>query len=420
MKQHILWFIIFSLSVSPMLPAGNGGSGYSRYGIGDVRYTFSERAIGMANSGLAALSSTSIDQYNPAAWSGINRTRFSVGVQYEGFNTTDGANSAYLSGTGFGGFMLAIPVYTTSGIVFGTGITPYSSVNYNISSTSSYGSLLYNVKYAGEGGLSEGHLGLSYIPGNDFSLGAKFSYYFGTMRHNVSQSFSTSEYSNASETRSMEAHGIGATIGIIYSGLGKALNIDSSRTLSVGLVLSSSSSLKATEKHYYAFTSTSNQVTIRDTTVFPGTTLTLPLRLGFGAAYSTKEFLVASDLLYQQWSSFNGTGVVLGNFTNSSRFSIGGEIFPHHEGTASFFQRLAYRAGFFYDASYYNINGESINELGFTGGFGIPVVSDTRLNIGIGYSFRGTTNNGLQQDKIFRLSFSLNGSERWFLPSEDE
>lgn len=408
----------FFLSIS-LLYAGNGGSGYSRFGLGDIRFFSSERAAGMGGASLAVFSGNSIDRNNPATWSEISRTRFSLSAFYDGFRSDNGGSSVFLSGTGFGGMMIAIPIYTPSGIVFGMGITPYSTVNYN-TKIPSQDTLPYVVTYSGEGGLSEGLLGCSWSPRNDISLGMKFSYYFGTIRHNISQTFSVSDYSNAEEIRSLQLHGAGVSLGIVYSGFGALLKLDSTRQLSLGMNLSSGTTLNMNEEHYLTYTATNQQITTRDTINLGERHLSLPLRLGIGAAFRTPEFVIASDVLFQRWSSFTATGAIAGTFRDSYRLNVGAELFPRREGTASFLQHIAYRAGFFYDASYYKIYGNPINETGFTAGFGIPVISDTRLNISAEYGLRGLINQGLTKDKILRLSFTLSGSERWFIPSEEE
>ncbi len=400
--------------------AGNGGSGYSRYGIGDIRYSFSDISAGMGNANIAVFSTNNLNQFNPATWSTLSRTRYSIGFKYEGYNTTDDVHSVYLSGTRFDGVMIGIPIYTPSGIVFGMGFTPYSTINYNVSSTSSFDNLLYKVSQTGDGGISEGQIGASWIPTTDFSIGAKLSYYFGSMRHTTSQSFNSSDYSDAEETRSMISHGLGGTLGIIYTGLGRSLKLDSTRIISLGLVTSFGTNLTTREEQYYAYTSNSQSVITRDTTISDDSQLRLPLRLGIGASYRTPDFLVATDFLFQQWSHLQNFGAIAGEFRDSYRFSVGGELFARREGSATFFQRIAYRAGMFVDASYFKINGESINELGVTGGLGLPIIGETRLNVAAEYSFRGTTNLGLQKDKILRLSFTLSGSERWFIPAEEE
>src|SRR5271169_3974482 len=121
------WFIIIlTVFYSPKGWADDsGGSGYSRYGIGDLSYFLTNRAIGMGGAGLAVLTNNEIDQMNPAAWARITRTRFSVSTLYEGFSTSDNSHSSYLSQMDFNGLSIAIPVATGSGAVISAGFTPY-------------------------------------------------------------------------------------------------------------------------------------------------------------------------------------------------------------------------------------------------------------------------------------------------------
>src|SRR5439155_1874127 len=99
------------------------------------------------------------------------------------------------------------------------------------------------------------------------------------------------------------------------------------------------------------------------------------------------------------------------NIRDSYRFGTGVELVPKKDPAAPFTQRIAYRFGIFYNASYYQVKGEKINEAGLTGGFGIPLLSDTRLSISGEYSFRGTTDLQLQKDKILRISLTLDIGE---------
>ncbi len=420
MKRISILFLVLLIFTVSTAWAGKGGSSYSRYGIGDIRYSFSDISQGIGNSGLAIISASTISSLNPAGISDIYRTRFSLGFRYEGYKASDEANSVYLSGTRFDQFLLAIPLYTPSGIVFSTGITPYSTGNYDIKNTSQFGSLLYEARFTGEGGLSEGHIASSWTPTKDLSLGIKGSYYFGTIRHTVGQAFNNADYSDAQDIRSTQVRGIGGTLGIIYKGLGKALELDTTRSLTLGLILGTSARLRADEEHYLSYTASSSAAATRDTVTLERKWLTLPVRIGFGAAYQTNSFLLAGDLLYQHWNNFSSSGSLTGEFRDSYRMSVGSEIFPRRDASASGFQRWAYRFGLFYDASYYRVMGKSIDEFGGTIGFGIPVFGETRLNVAGEYSIRGTTDLGLQKDNIFRLILNFSVAERWFIPVEEE
>ena len=417
MKRTIILLLTFGFLGT--VHGGNGGSGYSRYGIGDIQYFVSSRADGMGGAGIALLSATSIDQINPAAWVGINHTRYAVGLLYQGYSTTDGQESGYFSGANFNGFMLALPVSPSRGIVFGAGIVPYSTINYSINYDTSGAGLAYRLGYKGEGGASDAQVGLSANISNTLFGGVKLHYYFGTLRHTITQDFTdNSLYTNAVELRSTNLSGLGLSFGAIYSGLNSLLRLDSTNSLTVGLVVSTASNVTTHEEHQFTFATPS--LTTHDTETVGDGTLRIPFSAVGGISYITRKFLAASDLSFQQWSKFDAGGSILPANRDSYRWSVGGEWLPSREASSTFSERLAYRLGFFYSATYYRVNDHAINEIGVTGGMGLPIFFGTRLDIGVQYSSRGTVNQGLQKDNILRVSFTLSGDELWFVRPPEE
>jgi hypothetical protein len=417
MKKTVFFLLLCGVVTASR--AGNGGSGYSRYGIGDLQYFVSDRAYSMGGAGVAVLSTSSIDRFNPADWVNITRTSFSVGALYEGYSTTDGVNSGYFSSANFNGIMIAFPLLPSHGVVLGAGLMPYSTVNYSTAFDTSQAGLAYRLGYHGEGGTSEAQVGISANASADLHLGAKFNYYFGTLRHTITQDFTdNSTYTNAEDLRSVELKGIGFSLGAVYSGLGSLLKIDSTKSLTLGIVASTASSLSSTEEHDFTYTTTA--LTSYDTATINVGNLRIPFSITGGISYMTNRFLLASDLSFQQWSRFEATGLIAMTNRNSYRFSIGGELHPPSDASGMPTGRTVYRLGFFYNSTYYLIANEPINETGVTGGMGIPIFFGTRLEIGVQYSFRGTTAQQLQKDKILRISFTLSGDELWFVQPPEE
>lgn len=374
--------------------------------------------MGMGGAGIAILSSNFIDRLNPAAWGRVNRTRFSIGTLYEGFSATDDISSAYLSKTHFNGFSLALPLSVEHGFVFSTGFTPYSSVNYNIVTPTTQGSLNYTLQYLGEGGLSLAHIGFSGKLSSDLFLGTKFNYYFGTIRHTISQKFTSTDYTTAESFSSAQLKGIGFTFGAVYTGLKSIFNIGETNALNIGVILSTTSYLTTQDERIHIYNL--NTVTSRDTFSLPEGTTRLPFSFGAGLSYLSDRMILAGDLFYQHWDQFTVDGTHPAELRDSYRFGAGAEILPKRELTAPFTQRVTYRFGVYYNTSYYQIKGEPINEIGITGGLGIPVVGDAQLGISAEYGFRGTTAFGLQKDKILRISMTLSISELWFVRPEEE
>lgn len=416
---HYVGLIVSLLLHSSVTALGSsGGSGYSRYGLGDIRYFSTSRAMAMGGASIAVLSTHSIDRNNPAGWTKILNTRFSAGALYEGYSTTDGINSTFLSGMIFNGFMFAIPVDNEKGITIAGGFTPLSRINYNIVSPVSLGQYEYTLRYRGDGGLSQAHLGISANPHQNIHIGTKILYYLGRVQHNVEQKFASSQYTTSEVSRTTQLRGVGFTFGTIYSGLRDLFSLHSTSALNIGAVLTTTSYLNTTNERLFNYTVGST--IIRDTTILPDGTLRLPFAIGVGLSFLSDRILLAGDLYYQNWSRYTVNGFEDSNIRNSYRVSAGGELLPRRDASSTLLQRTAYRLGLFYHATYYKILNEPINELGLTGGIGLPLFGDTQLNIGVEYAFRGTTNQQLQKDKILRISFTLSGAELWFVRPQEE
>ena len=81
---------------------------------------------------------------------------------------------------------------------------------------------------------------------------------------------------------------------------------------------------------------------------------------------------------------------------------------------------MTVRAGIYYDATYYQIKGTAINERGISLGYGFPVFNQSRLDLAVLVGMRGTTDERLQKDWIFRLGATLNVGELWFVKPPEE
>ncbi len=417
--RYLIFLICTScLSVpAAALADNNGGSGYSRYGLGDIQYFQSSIAAGMGGTGLAVLPLDEINRINPAAWVRINRTRFSVGVIYEGYSTSDASHSTWLSGMNFNGLAFAFPMVPRSGVVLSFGLTPYSRINYNVKTTDSAGTLGYNLQYIGNGGLSLAYFGLSASPTTTLHVGAKFNYIFGTSNYITRQTF-TGNYTNVDFTRSVDLRGAGFTLGAAYTGLRTLLNMPQTNALTVGAFFSSAVNLTTETNRRYVFSTST--LTSHDTLTTPGGTTHIPIAAGAGISYGTERYLLAADYMFQQWSDLTIDDASVPEIRNSYRISAGAELLPTRDPGASSLQKWRYRLGVFYNSSYYRLRDEPINEIGVGGGFGIPIIGDMKLNIGAEYSMRGTTDKQLLKDRILRMTFTLSGGELWFVRPPEE
>jgi hypothetical protein len=413
---NVLLFLVVLLgSFCETSLAANGGSAYSRFGIGDLRFFAGGRSAGMGGTSLALMGSGWLNRLNPAGLSSLSSTRLSGTFLYEGFKTTDGNQSSFLSTGSFGGAMVAFPISPQDGIALSAGFNPYSSVNYKIQIEQPFGGGTSKQNYFGEGGLSTALVGLSYTPTDSLHLGVSLNYLFGQIRSGATVGFGSRDFSDVTYHRKTRADGFGATFGLIYNGLGRLVGSDRAGDFSVGAVFSTGTSLNATQENINSSPIGDDTLTSREGKI------QIPVSGGVGIAWLLKEkVLLGADFLYQHWGDYQSFGVHPTEIRNSGRFSLGLEIQPSHGAGLSYWQRVAYRFGIYYLSSYYQVASTPINEVAFTAGLGLPISYDTSMDLAFEYGRRGTTDHQLLRDNILRFSITLNAGERWFVPSEED
>jgi hypothetical protein len=396
--------------------AGSGGSAYSIFGIGDIRYMSGMRNAGMGGAGLGLSSASSISTISPAAWSRIDRVRLEAGVLYEGFHSSDGHTSIYRAAGTFQGSLLAIPISPRDGIVFAGGFVPYSAVNYNTFDSGRLEGIDYLLNYKGTGGLGRGFAGLSYAPLPWLSMGTAVAYYFGSAEKSFTLFASEATgrgVSGGTTTDVITAHGTGVIASVLIESFGQIS--EALRPLSLGLTAGSRTWLKTASQTRYKFTSETDS-----TAEVPGT-LVLPLSFGAGVGYQvTDRFSVAADIFAQLWEEAEVNGAPPADIRDATRIAVGGELAGSREPAARWFERISYRLGSSYTATYYSPDGNPVNEWGVTGGASIPFAGDALLNLGVEYAHRSVPDQSLITDNIIRVLLSINIGEGWFNRPDDE
>jgi hypothetical protein len=389
-----------------------GGSSYSRYGFGDILRYGDSRIYAMGGTGIALVDDGSINLLNPAGMSRISFTRFSAGFEYNGFSSKDSSGSSFYSTGGLQGLAFAFPISRENGIVMSIEATPYSKVNYAISSSNFdtlSGSIQHQTFY-GSGGLSYLGLGLSGSPLNTLHIGGRLNYMYGRTRQYQTSSFDSSYYTSTTFDRTIYYSGFTFTLGAIYEGIDQLLGLPSLHNLSLGLTLGTASSLDANAERIYSE---------GDTTNYNGTA-NIPLSVGLGLSYlHQNRYRFLGDFVFENWGNLKPFALDPVTLRNSYRTSIGFEAIPE-KGADTYWKRIFYRAGLAYNSTYYQINGVGINEVLMSGGVGLPMGPESWLNIGLQVGLRGTTDNNLQKDIIVRLSVAVSASELWFLKFDEE
>ncbi|MCB0442514.1 MAG: outer membrane protein transport protein [Flavobacterium sp.] len=415
-KKILIGFCLFFSAVT--WSQEGTASPYSFYGIGDVKFkgAVENRSMG----GVSVFNdSIHVNLQNPASFSHLKFTTFTVGANYNNVNLKTNSQSENATRTTIDYLVVAVPLSKKFGAALG--LLPYSSVGYKIENVNEDRTQISS-RYFGEGGVNKFFGGLGYKFNENLSFGADLSYNFGNISTNSIEYIPEIQYGTR-ELNSSRVNGFSYNVGLMYnrkvtkkmtlfgslSYSGKSnLTVDNERNINTVLVTNNFSIIP--QEDGITQTSTSN--------------LKLPSKFVFGAGIGeVRKWMVGTEISLQQSSNFGNRFNDIDNvaYENSTKFSLGGYFIPKYNSFNRYLERITYRAGFNYENTGLIINNESINNYGITFGLGLPLGgSFSNINIGFEYGKRGTTNAGLVEENYANVFISLSLSDRWFVKRKYE
>jgi hypothetical protein len=413
MKNKIL-ILFAALTFSAQLFA-NGGSVYSRFGIGDLYHSNNAMQISLGGLGTSIINKLYVNTNNPASIYQINNTKFGVSLNSNISYLNDGISNATYSNVKFSGFHIAFPIKESLGIGFIVGMKPYSSVDYEIVQSGNLPNVnSSNEDYKGSGGISKVFLGVSTLLPFDLALGLTFDYYTGNIQYSSTTFYADSSgFYDSYFINEFKYKGLGATIGLESPDLAKVFKMDGISNFRLGLTYEMSGSI-----------STDSAIVVR-TTIGESTfnsskfDTKIPFKFGAGLNFTiNNKYLLVLDYLYQPWSKFEQNQLNSSYLRDLTRYSFGVEYGDQLKRFASFWELIKYRCGLSYEQTQYQINGEGINQLGIHAGIAFPLGLENSIDIGLMYGVRGTNDFNLLKENIIQASFSINLGEFWFIRRE--
>jgi len=117
MKSKIILILSFGiLSLINCGLFGQSSSSYTRFGLGDVDYSYSVRRMGMGQLGTSIADVDFISVINPASLYRIGKTRIEFSLNYNGIFLANDQQKNYFAETDFGGFTVGVPISNKYGI----------------------------------------------------------------------------------------------------------------------------------------------------------------------------------------------------------------------------------------------------------------------------------------------------------------
>lgn len=407
-------FVLLTFIALPAILWAEGGSVYSRLGIGDLTYSYSARRIGMGELGVAVSDREFIGSINPASWTRLNMTRFETALNFQNFKTQSSDISSYHSYTNFSGAVIGVPLERDLGLSLVGGMIPYSTVNYKVVEKHPGSDYPNNVTYDGSGNVSKAFIGGSYKTPWDISIGASFDYYIGKVDYHSTIDFtSNSSYYSAEYQKTYKTAGIGGSFGIISNDLSKMLGLSKISEMRVGLALNVASSFNS-DSSYIVYNTNGT-----DTLATGKTNADLPLRFAAGLSFVyNKAYNITLDYLYQPWNKYKFGNQSALNLRSLQKVSAGIEYKNPDMRETGFFERTMVRGGVSYEQTQYQLYGQGINEYSVYAGFSFPLAYENSIDLAFQYGVRGTTDMSLVKEKIFRTNVTISLGELWFFRPE--
>lgn len=395
---------------SPALRAQGGGSSYSIFNLGDLVTSTTAAGAGRAGIETANPYGTILNSVNPATWTALRFVTFQAGMTFEQYKVSAAEASIWQNRTSLRNFSAGFPFSEKYGGTLGIGFRPYSTVNYRTGQDQNIPSgdttIPADLTYSGTGGVSEAFIGASFMPVQWLSLGFSGSLYFGSIENRTLIDFPTGALNDAGYVNSDRLSGFGGTAGVM---------IRATDDLRLGGTFSLPTTLDADRTRLGVF----REGGIDDTVSISDTTFgfDLPPRITLGASYRTGRTVISGETVMQSWSGHSRFG---GTARNRMRMALGADYLPSTSSAASGADKWTFRAGAWYEQTYYSLPQGDIDAMAVTFGAFVPFSTTGRLGSGAGMDLgielgtRGTTENGLTQELFGKVSVELSINELWF------
>lgn len=391
-------------------------SPYSFYGIGDVRFKGTVESRSMAGVQVEQ-DSIHLNLDNPASYSNLKLTTFTVGGTYNLTTLKNDSGSEQAKRTTFDYLAMGLPLGKL-GVAFG--LIPYSSVGYKMQVFDQAAGV--NKRDFGTGGVNKAFLGASYKITPSFNVGASVDYNFGRIE-TTNLEFVNGIILGTRELNSADLSGVNFNFGAMYKAkLNKKLDLYSSLSYKLESKLASNNTRSLATVNINSDFDFSNVEILDEEKDSKNLTLPSELKLGFGIGESKKWLVGAQIISASEGDLANTYNMKPGaSYEKAMKYSLGGYFIPNYNSFTSYFKRIVYRAGIKYEQTGLIVDSESIKDAGFSVGLGLPITgSFSNINFGFELGKRGTTSSSLVQENYAKFSVGLSFNDRWFVKRKFE
>ncbi|MCB0700469.1 MAG: hypothetical protein KDC11_11495, partial [Chitinophagaceae bacterium] len=383
---------------------------YSRFGIGEFRSGTNPLLRGMGSISAAYSSPFAVNTQNPASYGSLLLTTYEGALEGSSRTIVSGSDKYKTGMATINSMNIGIPVARSAAIAFG--FRPMTHIYFNLQDTSAIAGYGNSIRtYFGDGSLNYAFFGAAYRY-KGLSVGANFGYLFGTTVYatRLEGIDNTINVSDAQFARIIKTGGIYWQGGLQY-----ATKLNNNLWIRSGATLTLSQTLKSNTDNYWV----SYNVSGGDTSysnLGQKANLTLPMMYSAGVQLAdSNKWLVGIDFSAADWSNYSSEGRTDSVANMSYKLGIGGQFTPDATSVHKYFNRVTYRAGFYYGKDYIDVRNTPVNFYAVTLGTSLPFNRGAnRVNMAIEVGKRGTETNGLFMENFVKFSAGITLNDKWF------
>lgn len=418
-------FLVISICVSAQEGTYGAYSPYSIYGIGDIAKEGSAFNRSMGGTGIATRNKRYINYMNPAAVTARDSLAFMAD-----FGLVE-SNNVYRQGDlrsahntfNIHDFVMSFPIWKSS--AFMVGLTPYSDIGYDFSSIETDPSIIGqtgNITYDsyGTGSVYQLFAGAGATFWKKISVGAELIYYFGNLDKITNMDYSNSSYRSVNSGNELTVRGLTGKFGLQYE-----QKLGGNVSMVIGATYKMGTNMKGYSTSYRYANQSSVSDTLRhhvDTLTKSGIRFGDELGVGIsvrgGTRWSAEVNYLRSDWRKSGFDSAEGfavSGVSKFSSTVSQSFRAGFEFTPNRNDIRYYFKTCTYRAGVYYDQSYYKMDGNNVNSMGITLGVTLPVFKyHNGITLGVDLGQRASTRHDMIRERYATFVIGFNIFDIWF------
>lgn len=405
----------------------------SRFGLGDLQSDAFASGFGSGGITQAFRHSRNLNIGNPASFSALRLTTFEVGLSQNSYlQSTTNAQESWNHRTNLGYVAVGVPFTKWWG--FSASVSPFSQSGFRSTFTGvdpSFGSVEYVLN--GAGSFSRFQVGNGFKVIKGLSLGISINYIWGRRLQTNDLNFLQNNFYSFRNEENFFAQGFFTEFGLQYEQPlnKKGLSLIAGATWNGGADLRQERTLLD-----YTFLQTELNNVPKDTVRFfqdNGSKLRFPQRGGAGLTLQqTKEgtsvpaWMISGEFRYQNWSEMQLAGSS-GTFFNSNRLGIGASLIPalawnRLANSSNLFSKIEYRAGFYSENGFANINSTQLTDRGMTIGFAIPLNHKlfageerySKFTVSAALGQRGDLQNFGYQERYSLILIGISVNDKWF------